>query len=364
MKKKFWTSGGGAVRSAAATTNAAQSKSYGPDPSCQPCPDCGGLECLCRPRFFAGQLLTEQDLNRLDHYITEKHKLHNRHLFGSGVVCGLVVTCAPCDESVNVSPGYALSPCGEDIVVCQPDTVDICELISRCREVTGPDCRPYAGQDTCKEVTEDWVLAIRYAETPSAPRTPMVGPATCACGGGCAGKTCRCGGSCGCSSNAPTAFRAEAVSPQQPRLRRDAPPTCEPTVTCEAYRYDVFLKPEEPKPTPSAQGINDGGTIFVGSLAGFFERLDGDMAANIACCLRDLENSLPRPPGDINQMTQNDRQAWFRWCCGIRSSLSGYFARTGGVDCEAIDTLNAIPCPNPDLPLERSGRASSSRSSP
>src|SRR5205814_8037865 len=97
-----------------------------PDPSCQPCPDCGGLECLCRPRFFAGQLLTEQDLNRLDHYTTEKHKLHNRHLWDSGGVCGLEVRCAPCDELVTVTPGYALPPCGEDIVVCKPDTVDIC----------------------------------------------------------------------------------------------------------------------------------------------------------------------------------------------------------------------------------------------
>ena len=36
-------------------------------PTCDPapvCPACGGLECLCRPRFFAGQLLTEDDLNR------------------------------------------------------------------------------------------------------------------------------------------------------------------------------------------------------------------------------------------------------------------------------------------------------------
>ena len=31
-----------------------------------PCPDCGGLECLCRPRFFAGQLLTEETMNQLD----------------------------------------------------------------------------------------------------------------------------------------------------------------------------------------------------------------------------------------------------------------------------------------------------------
>ena len=108
------------------------------DPSCQPCPDCGGLECLCRPRFFAGQLLSEQDLNRLDHYIVEKHKLHNRHLWGSGVVCGLEVKCAPCVSGfVTVTSGYALSPCGEDIVVCKSDMVDICALIAQSRGFCG-----------------------------------------------------------------------------------------------------------------------------------------------------------------------------------------------------------------------------------
>src|SRR5437762_12740792 len=80
-----------------------------------PCPTCGGLECLCRPRFFAGQLLTEEDLNRLDHYIVEKNKLHNRYLHGWGVDCGLEVFCHPCEVQVTVTSGYALSPCGDDI---------------------------------------------------------------------------------------------------------------------------------------------------------------------------------------------------------------------------------------------------------
>ena len=60
------------------------------------CPACGGLECLCRPRFFAGQLLTEDDLNRLDHYIVAKNRLHNRYLIGWGVACGLEVVCNVC----------------------------------------------------------------------------------------------------------------------------------------------------------------------------------------------------------------------------------------------------------------------------
>jgi hypothetical protein len=77
------------------------------------CPACGGLECLCRPRFFAGQLLTEDDLNRLEQYVIDKNRLHNRHLFGSGVACGLEVVCSVCNTDgergkVVVRPGYAL----------------------------------------------------------------------------------------------------------------------------------------------------------------------------------------------------------------------------------------------------------------
>ena len=101
---------------------------------CAPCPECGGLECLCRPRFFAGQLLTEADLNRLDHYIVAKNRLHNRHLHGWGVSCGLEVVCHPCSNQVIVRAGYALSPCGDDIILCSDVPVDICQLITGCCE--------------------------------------------------------------------------------------------------------------------------------------------------------------------------------------------------------------------------------------
>src|SRR5512147_1637223 len=95
---------------------------------------CCGLECLCRPRFFAGQLLTDEDLNRLDHYIVAKNRLHNRYLHGWGVVCGLEVVCSPCSDTVTVRPGYAIGPCGEDIVVCNDQPVDVCLLIANCRD--------------------------------------------------------------------------------------------------------------------------------------------------------------------------------------------------------------------------------------
>ena len=120
--------------------------------SLQPvCPACRNLECLCRPRFFAGQLLTEEDLNRLDHYIVEKNKLHNRYLHGWGVVCGLEVFCHPCEGQVTVKSGYALSPCGDDIVLCEDDIVNVCDLIRGCRERERLDCEPPrpSGTDEC-----------------------------------------------------------------------------------------------------------------------------------------------------------------------------------------------------------------------
>src|SRR5690606_10083878 len=91
------------------------------------CPDCGALECLCRPRFFAGQLLSEQDLNRLDQYIKNKNRLHNRNQHGWGVVNGLLVVCDPCGD-VTVTQGYAVDPCGDDIVLCEDTRVNICQL--------------------------------------------------------------------------------------------------------------------------------------------------------------------------------------------------------------------------------------------
>src|SRR6516165_9368460 len=123
-------------------------------PSCQPCPECGGLECLCRPRFFAGQLLTEQDLNRLENYILAKNRLHNRYLVGHGVVCGLEVKCSPCANTVSVSAGYAIDPCGNDIIVCSPDTVDICKLIKACTPTTAANCAPYKDTTICKDATQ------------------------------------------------------------------------------------------------------------------------------------------------------------------------------------------------------------------
>jgi hypothetical protein len=171
-----------------------------PAAPCDPrpvCPSCGGLECLCRPRFFAGQLLSEEDLNRLDHYIVAKNRLHNRYLFGTGVACGLEVICGKCDPAgggtVVVKSGYALSPCGNDIVVCHDEPVNVCDLINRCRAPLDDCLRPGAMvPDDDQGGDDDWILAICYQEKPSRGITALRG-SSCSCGGNCGS-----GGGCGC----------------------------------------------------------------------------------------------------------------------------------------------------------------------
>jgi hypothetical protein len=121
--------------------------------------DCGGT-CGCstcapegytRPRFFAGQLLTEEDLDLLTNYVTSKNRLHNRSFFGEGAVCGLEVACDPCGGGhVTVRPGFALDCCGNDIVVPCAQQLDINAMVRDLRtSMLGVDCG-----DPCADTTQ------------------------------------------------------------------------------------------------------------------------------------------------------------------------------------------------------------------
>jgi hypothetical protein len=181
---------------------------------------CGGVGCpVChselfvRPRFFAGQLLTEDDLTSLGDYVVTKNRLHSRYLFGSGVVCGLTVSCEPCGGGkIIVNPGYALDCCGNDIVVSCPQTLDVNVMVRELLlKLRGADCgdpcadtgasRPPAGAPAQPSRTtaaagarqrEGWVLSparryclyIDYCEELSDPVAPYAtgdpcGQATC-----------------------------------------------------------------------------------------------------------------------------------------------------------------------------------------
>jgi hypothetical protein len=230
---------------------------------CTPrCPACGGLNCSCRPRFFPGQLLTDRELNGLEQYVVDKNRLHNRYLHGWGVACGLEVTCDNCDSGhVVVRSGYAVAPCGDDIVLCSDQSVDVCALINAC-EPRPNDCDPYdqPARD-CAGGEKDWVLAVCYDERPVRGITAQLGAGDSP---GCG--SCRCGGSRGCGCNGERTSGGEhgsgcncgSSAAGRTTAVRGHKPQCEPTQICEGYRFVVYPLPKAGRgPVPGGDNQRD-----------------------------------------------------------------------------------------------------------
>jgi len=113
-----------------------------------------------RPRYFHGQLLTAKDFADEQDYFREKQRRHNRLLHGWGVVCGLSVTPAAEGCAVVVSPGYALDPCGDEILV------EEAELLRLPREWREDGDLGHAVTDDAVCPDGAWTVAIRYVEIP------------------------------------------------------------------------------------------------------------------------------------------------------------------------------------------------------
>ena len=91
---------------------------------------------LVRARFFTGQVLTADDLAQEQDYLRARHRRHNRLLHGSGVVSGVEVSLKGADKGGNavvvVSPGVAIDPNGEELVLCEPTTVRLPPRATAC----------------------------------------------------------------------------------------------------------------------------------------------------------------------------------------------------------------------------------------
>jgi hypothetical protein len=269
--------------------------------------------------------LTEDDLNRLDRYIVEKNKLHNRYLHGWGVVCGLEVFCHPCEGQVTVKSGYALSPCGEDIVLCDDDIVNVCDLIRRCRERERLDCEPPrpSAMAECQDAVEQWVLTVCFTEKASRGVTALRGSSEAAC---CS--RCSCGGSSGCgcgchesaASQKPAATAASARSLSSDALRglqRAGRALCEPTMTCESHYFSLY------KAAPDAETERDAGAMV--------DRFEN--------CVKGLFDVEPALPASIEQV-QN-------WCCQLKENWIDFFTDHPIHDCGALERLSLFVCPAP-----------------
>jgi len=294
------------------------------------CADCGGLECVCRPRFFAGQLLTDDDLKRLDYYITAKNKLHNRYLIGWGVVCGLDVVCNACSGLVTVKSGYALSPCGEDIVVCADASVDVCSMIQKCSRKQPSNCQPAqpAGADPCSSTTEQWILSIHYDENMSRGIVPLKNTGSAACCSRCAsGGSSSCGcrsqsssGGCGCggsgSGNGSTngGCVGSSSSTTSSSATSSAQAQCQPTIVCESYRFEVCKIQTQLKPKTQT----------------------GALTQRFLNCLTALQGLVSAPPASDNATDVQN------WCCAIRQNLLDFFADNPGYTCSIPQKLAAL----------------------
>jgi hypothetical protein len=125
-----------------------------------------------RNRYFAGQLLSEADLTQEQLYLREKARRHNRMLHGWGIVSGLGVRPGPADYELTVEPGYALDPCGDEIVVADAVIVDLRtedddgNAVSPCPQ---PDDHERELVRKKRSPEQPLYLAIRYAECSTHP---------------------------------------------------------------------------------------------------------------------------------------------------------------------------------------------------
>lgn len=103
--------------------------------------DASKLTRLERPHYFAGQLLTADDLRAEQNYHREKMWLHHRMLHGYGIVAGLEVVIENQGAQVVIAPGYALDGWGRELIVYEPLTLTL-----------SPDRR-------------DFVVYLKYVET-------------------------------------------------------------------------------------------------------------------------------------------------------------------------------------------------------
>jgi hypothetical protein len=196
--------------------------------------------------------LTEAELNSEQAYVIAKNKLHNRYLHGWGIVCGLEVVCHDCVGWVTVKQGYAIDPCGNDIIVCDDKDFPVLEEIRKCREGRRrrrrADCDPVKAPDdkSCDDIEEHWCITIEYREEEARPIAPLRNEkkGKCGCGSSCG---CGCNGngngngngkskkSCGCGCQG--AQTSVATGTAKTNVQ------CEPTRIYEKYRLNVVEEP-------------------------------------------------------------------------------------------------------------------------
>lgn len=92
------------------------------------------MELRRRAAYASGGFLSKQDLETEQKYRVQASRRHHRYAHGWGVVCGLWI--APINKpaapwAVQVCPGFAIDPCGEQINVPNPVPVSLHDYLWR-----------------------------------------------------------------------------------------------------------------------------------------------------------------------------------------------------------------------------------------
>ena len=263
---------------------------------------CGGGGCatceprsFIRPRFFAGQLLTDEDLALLGDYVVAKNRLHNRALWGPGVVCGLDVNCDPCGGgSVIVQPGYAINCCGDDIVVPCPESVDVLALIRDLRRHSlGAECA-----DPCDQPRP---------QRPPAPATPPAGNtlSTGAIGAAISTGATSTGATTQPNPKAPVRryylyirYAEDLTDPVSPYATDEpcAGQACEPTRVREGHTYELRCENDN----PHFLGLGDRFIKCIGDLAqARAAAVDATVTNRVALRLESAQRVLAQTPEPV-----------------------------------------------------------------
>lgn len=270
------------------------------------CSGTGSTGCGCsagcdlaspsRPRFFAGQVLSDLDLIALERYVIAKNQLHNRYLHGSGVVCGLEITRDDCSDNLIVECGYALDCHGRDIVVPSRQSFDLGAAIRACLLAgrTRPVCDPPINQPPT-DCPDDgtWCVTLRYREADIRPQKPLI-TGSSGCGGtgtGHGGGTCGCGSAptsngssgCGCGGTGSSGGSGgtTTIAATCGCSTGSFAPGCEPTRTIECFELGVCRDDQQ--------------------CHNLSARLAGSMPAQIIACLRDAWAKVSRQVDPASQ---------------------------------------------------------------
>ena len=322
--------------------------------ACCTCPACLGLVCLERPRFYAGQLLTESELNSLQAYVKGKNRLHNRYLHGSGVVCGLQVICHDCEGWVTLEEGYAIGPCGDDIIVCDKHDFDLIGHIKECRDKNRyrNDCNPvHPNTNTnCLDVEEQWCITIAYEEKEVRPMASLRSSNTRSC------RSCGSNQSCGCRTENPA---TNSNGKNSCSSNSTISSSCEPTRIVETYHLDVCEAPPECyQPKNEDDDLN-----LLQHLLG----MEGTLLSNIIDCFeevigfvnkrlpentrRTLYPAILAPP--INDDDDDDDSSFnfssrdqYDALCRLHQAVRDLYLKDPlQIRCASIKTLNQLDCP-------------------